>query len=213
MDQTKLRHICEQLPVFPLPNAVLLPGELLPLHVFEPRYRALVRHCIDGNGVFGMATITGNRLTENDGPPSIHRVIGVGEIVQHQPFPDGRSHLVLEYVGTGHLVEELDVDTPFRQVRCVLQSLDERGLDSAIQRLQILVIQLGALSPEAASEAQRMVALDAHSLVNGLARKLLTKPADRLAYLAAERMVDRVALVEDKLSRFLGGGNLPTAEA
>ncbi|NCG21011.1 MAG: hypothetical protein GWP91_18535 [Rhodobacterales bacterium] len=213
MDAERLTQICERLPIFPLPNIVLLPGELLPLHVFESRYRALVAHCMAGEGVFGLATIRSSPQTENDANLAIHPVMGLGQIVQHQPFPDGRSHLLLEYVGTAVVVEEHVVETPFRQVHCRIQTLDERGTELALQRLQILVIRLGAISPGAAAEAQKMVALDANALVNSLARKLLNRPHERLDFLSAGQMIQRISLVQEKLSRFLGAPVGPTAEA
>ena len=70
-----------RIPLFPLPGVVLLPGALLPLHIFEPRYRAMVAEALAGDGTIGMAMIRAD-----SGPvaptPEIHPVGGAGRIVE-----------------------------------------------------------------------------------------------------------------------------------
>lgn len=57
----------EELPIFPLPQCVLLPGGLLPLHVFEPRYRELTKYCLEGNRPMGVARLVPQRLARSSG--------------------------------------------------------------------------------------------------------------------------------------------------
>lgn len=80
-----------RLPLFPLP-LVLFPGAPLPLHVFEPRYRQMVAHCLEGDRRFGLVYHDPDR----DGPFTVEqgRVGCVAEIVQFQPIPDGRSLMI-----------------------------------------------------------------------------------------------------------------------
>ena len=105
---------CTRLPVFPLPRVVFLPHTLLPLHVFEPRYRALVADLVDGDGLLGVPTL-GDRWQEDyDGRPAIHEVMGVGQLVRHQALPDGCSNIVLVGLGRARMRGELDTDKPYR---------------------------------------------------------------------------------------------------
>jgi len=84
-----------RIPLFPLPGVVLLPGALLPLHIFEPRYRAMVADALAGEGRIGMAMIRPG--WELAGPtPEIHPVGGAGRIVESEELPDGRYNIVLE---------------------------------------------------------------------------------------------------------------------
>jgi uncharacterized protein len=83
-----------RIPLFPLPEVVLLPGTLLPLHIFEPRYRAMVSDALSGDRTIGMAMIkpgweTGGRT------PEIHPVGGAGQIVEAEELSDGRYNIVL----------------------------------------------------------------------------------------------------------------------
>src|SRR5262245_17759750 len=84
-----------QLPMFPL-GAVLFPTVFLPLHVFEPRYRAMTRACLEGDREFGVVLIEGgNEVGGND----VRTAVGtVATIVQAQELDDGRW--VLGTVGT-----------------------------------------------------------------------------------------------------------------
>jgi Lon protease-like protein len=203
-----LERRCASLPIFPLPRTVLLPGAALPLHVFEERYRALVEHCMQGDRLLGIATLKPGYEASYAASPAIWPEIGVGEIVAHQPIstgdgPEGRCNIVLRYVGRGLLAEELLSPHLFRLVRCELPPLDDRGLDSALANLKLLVLQLGGLTPAGAAEAERLVQLDGTELVDALARRLLEEPDEQRSYLGALRATDRVAAVADRLAAFI----------
>src|ERR1700730_19056361 len=83
------------LPLFALPGVVLLPGTLLPLHIFEPRYRAMVADALEGDRTIGMAMLKPGWRRE-ESRPSISPVGGAGEIVESEELPDGRYNIVLE---------------------------------------------------------------------------------------------------------------------
>lgn len=83
----------DRLALFPL-GTVLFPGMLLPLHVFEPRYRALVRDCLDDQTLFGVALISQGE--EVGGPAEPHAIGCAARIVSASPLPDGRSFLLVK---------------------------------------------------------------------------------------------------------------------
>lgn len=198
-----LREICAALPIFPLPRTVLLPGSVLPLHVFEPRYRALVAHCLRSEMIFGIATLKPGYESNYEGKPDIWPHVGVGQIVGHQPFPDGRSNIVVQYVGHVEVQEELPSPHLFRVVRGKLVEEDQGGVASALAMLRQLVLQLGGLFPSAAQEARRLADLDGMELADELARRLLEDPDEQRAYLGAGRLTDRIVQVHDRLANFL----------
>ncbi|MDP9266121.1 MAG: LON peptidase substrate-binding domain-containing protein [Chloroflexota bacterium] len=84
--------MAETLPLFPL-GLVLFPDMLVPLHIFEPRYRLLVRRCIDKEESFGVV-LTGS-ADEAGAHPGPHQVGTTARIVGAQPLPDGRSFIVV----------------------------------------------------------------------------------------------------------------------
>ena len=211
VDLGQLERVCMELPIFPLPRLVLMPGDLLPLHVFEPRYRALVSHCQAMDGAMGIATLQPGQ-GDQEAAPSFFPEIGVGLLVACQRYPDGRSTIVLQYIGRCLFERELDSPHLFRLIRGTTSRVSTRGSEGAVLRLRTLVLQLGALSVDATEEARRLVSLDGSDMVDSLARKLIEKADDRRAYLAASDLVVRVKMVEDKLAQFLHIAT-PTAHA
>ncbi len=195
-----LAEACRALPLFPLPRTVLLPGALLPLHVFEPRYRALVAHCLERRQPLGIATVRAGHDPDTETSPPLWPEVGVGDLVGHQPFPDGRSNVVLQYVGRIRIAEELPSAHPFRLVRGEIIADDDMGAEPALAALRLLVLQLGMGAPAAAGEARRLVQLEGMELVDALARRLLVEPDAQRAYLGASRAVDRIALVQQHLA-------------
>jgi hypothetical protein len=82
----------DDLPLFPL-NTVLFPGMLLPLHIFEMRYKQMVHRCLDDGTPFGVVLIKQGQ--ESQGPlPAIHRIGCTAKIVQVQKLKEGRMNLV-----------------------------------------------------------------------------------------------------------------------
>lgn len=105
------------LPVFPLPDCVLLPGSLLPLHVFEPRYRELARDCLAAERVMAIARLRAGYEADYQGRPPVYSVIGIGRIIDSEEQSDGRFLLVLGGIARADIVEELAPRRAYREVR------------------------------------------------------------------------------------------------
>ncbi|MEM9380723.1 MAG: LON peptidase substrate-binding domain-containing protein [Planctomycetota bacterium] len=107
-------------PMFPLRGVFLLPRQILPLHVFEPRYRQMIDDVLDGQGRLAMGTVLEGEDTESDGietaPPRILHVAGIGEIARHEKTPDGRYFIWLFGLGR-YDVEEIPSDRLYRKVK------------------------------------------------------------------------------------------------
>ena len=100
-----------RVPIFPLPGAILFPRSQLPLHIFEPRYREMVRDAIDGAGQIAM--IQPHRLDDDNQAP-LFAVGCVGEVVGVEELEDGRYNIVLLGSNRFRLVKEAEVDAPYR---------------------------------------------------------------------------------------------------
>jgi Lon protease-like protein len=111
------------LPVFPLPQTVLFPGALLPLYVFEPRYRALVKDCLATHQTMAIALIGETGQRGPDGRTIIETVAGLGVVVDHVLLPDGRYNILV--CGRSRVrLEELPFVPPYRTARAqVLEPL------------------------------------------------------------------------------------------
>ncbi len=86
-----------RIPLFPLPGVVLMPGTILPLHIFEPRYRTMVADALAGDRTIGMAMLyPGWEAAVEGQDPRIYPVGGAGEIVESEELEDGRYNILLE---------------------------------------------------------------------------------------------------------------------
>lgn len=116
-----------RLSIFPLPGAILFPGLQLPLHIFEPRYRALVSDALVKDRRIGMI----QPQTAAEGAP-LFGIGCVGKIDEVEALDDGRYNIVLEGEARFRLLRELKVATPYRQVEAeLLPELEDEILSSA----------------------------------------------------------------------------------
>ena len=107
-----------RIPVFPLPEIVFFPETVLPLHVFEPRYRRMVADCLDGDGWLAVAMLRPGWEKDYEGRPPIHAIAGAGEILQAERLADGRFNILLDGRARIRVEREEDADDrPYRVVR------------------------------------------------------------------------------------------------
>jgi ATP-dependent Lon protease len=87
-----------KIPIFPLPGVVFFPGTLLPLHIFEPRYRAMVEHALSSERLIGMSMVAPDNADPESllGNPPLLPLGGAGLIVEHERLEDGRYNILLE---------------------------------------------------------------------------------------------------------------------
>ena len=85
-----------RIPIFPLPEVVFFPETVLPLHVFEPRYRQMVADCLAGDRWLGVVMLRAGWEKDYQGRPPVHGVAGVGEIIQAEMLADGRYNILLD---------------------------------------------------------------------------------------------------------------------
>lgn len=103
-------------PVFPLPKTFLYPHVIMPLHIFEPRYRQMIDDLLDRRGWLIITPIRAGHEDNQVGTPPIYPVGGLGEIIKHQRMPDGRFMISLAGLGRVNL-REVESDKLYRQVQ------------------------------------------------------------------------------------------------
>jgi Lon protease-like protein len=98
------------IPIFPLPNVVLFPGVLLPLHIFEPRYREMVQDAAATHEVIGMTLLRGDWQPRYYTNPDIFEIGCAGQIVKREALPDGKFNILLhglrEFTVRRHILEK-----------------------------------------------------------------------------------------------------------
>jgi hypothetical protein len=197
------------IPIFPLPRTVLLPGEVLPLHVFEPRYRALVGDAIASHKVIGIVEVVPGFEGELPGSPPVQEMGCICYIASHEELADGRFLMWLLGLERFRILEELAAGTEYRQVKVRYEPTTEspkrlaeiRGLR---QELRDLLPSLVELENSAVDQfAQHMTSVSDAQLI-ALACQILDVKSDRKQeVLEAGSLTDRFLMLYEDLYKHL----------
>src|SRR5690606_24562350 len=171
----------------PLPPVVLFPNAIVPLHIFEPRYRQMVRDALDGDQLIVMAGYDPTWTGEGDDRHApLAPIACVGSIVWNEETGDGRYNLLLQGVVRVRILEERDVDTPYREVRGeVLIGPTYDGPENELLRQAMLELS-GRLPPQVLEPLlQIAIHLEGGALADVIAGTLVQE-RDRRAELLTE---------------------------
>ena len=152
-------EVLAALPIFPLPNVVLLPGMVLPLNVFEPRYLDLVDHILPRGGHLGIPLLRPGYEADYDGRPAVEEVFGVGRLLSHLRLPDGRRFIRVEGLGRVRLVRELPPRHRFREVEAEPLGEPEPHDLHTLAVLRAHIERLSALCPQDGEMIRSLLAL------------------------------------------------------
>lgn len=202
------RRLPEVLPVFPLTGVLLLPGTVLPLNVFEPRYRHLVEDVLEGERMFGMVQPLHPRQDNRPGPgaerevPELYPVGCAGRLRHCETTEDEHYQVELQGVHRFRIRRELPMRRGYRRVEPRYEEFPDalgpgdwrcdRG--RLVERLQRYGRTHGLQI-----EAQQLDAIGDAELVNGLAVALPFAPAEKQALLEALTPAVREAVLLDLL--------------
>ena len=197
------------IPVFPLPSVVLFPGVPLPLHIFEPRYRKMVRAAAAGNEIIGMVLLRGDWPPRYHEHPDIYEVGCAGKLVNVDALPDGKFNIVLhglrEFVVRTHLF-----DKPYRQAEVSWRRAGQTPLEP-LCRDRLVRVLTDFLRPEAASPAGRLLrsgSLSDELLVNFFSYALDIPPLEKQGLLEAPTLEARGRRLADVIEFYVAESRL-----
>lgn len=204
----------DSLKVFPLPPVVLFPNAIVPLHIFEPRYRQMVRDALDGDQLIVMAGYEPGWTGSDDSRAPLAPTACVGSIVWNEETADGRFNLLLQGVVRVRLGEERDVDTPYRQVRGeVLIDPSYDGPENELLRQAMLELS-GRLPPQVLEPLlQIAIHLEGGALADVIAGTLVQERDRRAALLAELNVPTRLQMVLEDVGELLlrlGPSDMPS---
>jgi len=197
-DPVRVSDAVTRLSIFPLPGAILFPRMHLPLHIFEPRYRAMVADSLARDRRIGMV-----QPRAGGDPPPLFTIGCVGRIADVEALDDGRYNLVLEGVAKFRIVRELGVATAFRQVEAVLLPLESDTVLNLGERASLEAeSRRFADAQNYAVDWDGVDRLDDETLVNGIAQIAPFDPASKQALLEAGSLSDRAELIVQLMTFF-----------
>src|SRR6478735_6649171 len=194
------------LPLFPLPNVVLFPGALLPLHVFEPRYRELVREVLAGRKLMGVVRLKPGFEEDYEGRPHVFDICGIGAVIDSAEHADARFDITLRGLARARILEELPPTHAFREVR--LQELSEGFSDASVTSAwqRKLMSLWSSLAPHLPESLRDLLALargaeGAGAYADRLAAALVGDPDSSQRLLAETDPTERLRLLAEKLQQ------------
>ena len=200
----------ERLPMFPLPGVVLFPHALLPLHIFEERYKKMARDLLASHRHLSVALLESPADAVRTDNPPVRPIMGVGEVVMAHELPDGRFNLVVRGRARIELQRELLTDEPYRliagQVRQDLPVRNPAELADADQSLRALVGRLADNIPEGGELLRQVVASQAtpHELADVLAAALVVDLHKRQRLLENRDLMKRIERVTAEVVTMTG---------
>ncbi|MBP6704178.1 MAG: LON peptidase substrate-binding domain-containing protein [Vicinamibacteria bacterium] len=185
----------DTLPLFPLPGVALFPELPLPLHIFEPRYRAMVKDALSGSRVIGIVQA---RPGQEGMPSPIFSIGCAGRIEGVAELDDGRSNIVLRGISRFRIDEELPQTGPYRTARVTAlmeKVLDEEALTESLARVlhEIGQIDEGMSLLARTDEAPKAL------VVNMLAQLLPLGDLERQSLIEAPTVDERARLLAEIL--------------
>ena len=197
------------LPLFPLPNVVLFPNVFLPLHIFEPRYRAMMADALAGDRMIGMVLLRPGWERDYEGRPPVFAIGCSGVITHAEQLPDGRYNLVLRGLDRFRIVHE-DDELSYR--RAIVDAAPERPLAAADrQAVHGSRAKLESMLARHIRSADTRVpaAMPDDDLVNALAQYLDLEPLEKQALLEEPSLPLRAASLVELLEMKLMAARTP----
>lgn len=208
---TKKFDLPEIIPVFPLPGALLLPRSRLPLHLFEPRYLAMLDDALKTRErLIGM--VQPNRIPGREGGTGLHRIGCVGRVTQFSETEDGRYMITLSGLSRFRVIDEVEGFAPYRRARVSWESfgrdLGPAESDVGFDRdrfLNLLSRYFTARTLE--TDWESLGQAEDELLINSLSMMLGFEPEEKQALLEAPSLGTRRETLVTLLEYSLRGGD------
>ncbi len=177
------------IPIFPLQDVVLFPNSARPLHIFEPRYRAMVADALEGDSIIGMVLLQPGHEAEYEGRPPVYAIGCAGVIIAAEELPDGRYNIVLDGLVKFRVLSE-DTSRPYRlaEVEALPEAVEVTDRPLLAERRRQLEETLLSISPGMQLPPSD---LSDEEVVDGLSQVLPLEPAHRQELLEVDGLVER----------------------
>lgn len=193
--------------LFPLPNLVLFPHVVQPLHVFEPRYCDMLLESLEDDRMIAMATLVPGWEKDYEGNPPISPNACLGRVVAHHPVDDGSHNILLAGVSRIEIVRELTLPKSFRSAQAVLRedrcpNEDAPQVGELREKLRRVMGQLLPFVPDARQQLEELLdhEVSLGTLTDLIAYLLDVDLAEKLILLGEQDVVCRAEILAKRLA-------------
>jgi ATP-dependent Lon protease len=151
--------------LFPLPNLVLFPHVMQPLHIFEPRYRCLLEDALATDRLIAMALLAPGWESDYEGRPPLCPMACLGRVTTYHRLKDGTYNLLLLGLQRVRVVREIAPRRPYREAKVVLcedryPACPQPSVRVLRKRLRDAFVRVLPLLPEAQEQIDQLLAAD-----------------------------------------------------
>tara|TARA_B100000035_G_scaffold272270_1_gene247532 strand:+ start:656 stop:1309 length:654 start_codon:yes stop_codon:yes gene_type:complete len=205
-NKTDLPH---ELPVFPLSNAIFFPKTLLPLNIFEPRYKQMTEHAVDGNKLIGM--VQSNQKVNEKGKAEVYNIGCVGYIEFHSKTPDGRYLINLKGISRFKIKEEINTNNLYRKFSVdyndFLSDFDEQKT-AGINTIELIKKTKKLFEQYQLSTDWKVVEkVETEQLINSLSMICPFTISEKQRLLETKNLIDRNEILNKIINFYVLGNN------
>ena len=202
------KDIPNEISVFPLANAVFFPNTVLPLNIFEPRYKKMVEDALASNKMIGMI-----QTRENNNPkPGVFSVGCLGKIENHAKTADGRYLINLKGLIRFRILDEAETNLPYRKFRVTydefFEDLEKIKFNDKIDVLQLIDKARKLFTIHQLSTDWKIVEkVEADQLINSLSMICPFSVSEKQGLLEAKTILERNLLINQIINFYIIGNN------
>jgi Lon protease-like protein len=198
-----------EIPIFPLANAVFFPNTILPLNIFEPRYKKMIEDALSSNKIIGMIQ---TRERNNLKKPEVFSVGCLGKIDTHSKTADGRYLINLKGLVRFRILDEVETDLPYRKFRITydefLDDLEKIKFNDKIDILQLIDKARKLFKIHQLSTDWKIVEkVEPDQLINSLSMICPFSVSEKQGLLEAKTLLERNLLINQIMNFYIIGNN------
>ena len=198
-----------EIPIFPLANAVFFPSTILPLNIFESRYKKMIEDALSSNKIIGMIQ---TRERNNLKKPEVFSVGCLGKIDTHSKTADGRYLINLKGLVRFRILDEVETDLPYRKFRITydefLDDLEKIKFNDKIDILQLIDKARKLFKIHQLSTDWKIVEkVEPDQLINSLSMICPFSVSEKQGLLEAKTLLERNLLINQIMNFYIIGNN------
>jgi len=201
------RELPEEISIFPLSNAIFFPNTILPLNIFEPRYKKMTEDALSNDKLIGMVQ---TKNYKNIGKPEVFNVGCLGKIETHSKTPDGRYLINLTGLVRFKIVNELETNLPYRKFKVsyedYLEDLEKIKFSDKINVIDLIDKTRKFFKIHQLSADWKVVEkVETNQLVNSLSMICPFSVSEKQTLLEAKNLTERTNIINQIINFYILG--------
>jgi len=203
------KNLPKEIAIFPLSNAIFFPNTVLPLNIFEPRYKKMTEDALSNNKLIGMVQ---TKNYNNSGKPEVYKIGCLGKIDTHSKTVDGRYLINLTGLTRFKILDELETGLPYRKFKVsyedYLEDLEKIKFSDKINVIDLIDKTRKFFKIHQLSTDWKVVEkVDPNQLINSLSMICPFSVSEKQTLLEAKSLIERNNLINQIINFYILANN------